>query len=107
MKELKINLKLYEYDELDDKAKERAFDDEYYFLLENPAEYEDDEGNMQYDDMEKWTSDDIKDYVEDCIRANEYLYYSNGEMAEITRYTGGHIKAGLVELKLAGQTFKL
>jgi hypothetical protein len=107
MKKLKIEIKLYKYDELSGDSKEKAFDSEYQFLLENPQEYEDNEGNMQYDNMEEWTEKDIREYVEECININEYLYFKNGVMADITYFTGNHEKAGQVELKIAGNVYTI
>ena len=107
MKTIKAEIKLYEYDELDEKTKEKVFDEHEQFLRENPQTYEDNEGNEKYDNMDEWTQEDIKEYVEDNIRINEYLFFENGEMANITHFTGKHEKAGTTEFYFGGKTYIL
>lgn len=86
MKKIKIELELFKYDELEGEAKKKAFDEHYIFLSSIPYDYE--------------TEDEIKEYVEDSITINEYLFFKNGEMADITHYTGKHPKEGKTELKI-------
>ena len=109
MKKLNIEIELYEYDELDEKAKEKAFCEHEHFLIENPSTYEDEDENgniiMKYENIDEWTYQDIKEYVEDSIRINEYLFFKDGSLADITHYTGKHDKVGLTELKLCGNIY--
>lgn len=105
MIEMNIKLRLFRYDELTGDAKVNAFYDHEIFLREHPAQSEDEDGNMIDDDMEQWTMAEIKDYVEDCIRINEYWFYKGGEMADCTTYAGKHPKAGITELKMGDETY--
>jgi hypothetical protein len=111
MKMIKTEIKLYEYDELGKEGKEKAFNDHKYFLECNPEEYEteDEQGNIikKYDNMEEWTDEEIKDYVEDSININEYLFFESGKMAHITHFTGDHEKTGTTEFYFNGQTYIL
>lgn len=102
-----ITIKLYEYDELNNKAKLKAFDDIEYFLRCNPEQYEDENGELKYDDMDKWVSEDIKEYVEDSIRINDYLFFSDGEMAHTVKFCGNHERAGEQILKLGNEEIKI
>ena len=107
MKTIEINL--YSYDELNEEAKNKAFNEHKYFLECNPQTYEDEDedGNIitKYDNMDEWTQEDIKEYVEDSININKYLYFENGEMANITHFTGKHEKAGTTEFYFLGKTY--
>ena len=107
MKTIKTDINLYSYDELDEGAKEKAFNEHEEFLRETPQTYEDDEGNEKYDNMNKWTQEDIREYVEDSIKINEYLFFENGEMANITHFTGKHEKTGTTEFYFCGKTYIL
>ena len=105
MIELNIKLQLFRYDELNDDAKVKAFDDHEHFLRMYPAQSEDNDGNMIDDDMDTWTHEEIKGYVEECIRINEYFYFKDGTMANCTTYTGDHHKSGITELKYNGEIY--
>jgi len=111
MIELNINLKLCKYDELTETAKENAFNNHEMFLRENPSTYEteDENGNMveKYDDMDTWDFEVIKEYVEDNIRMNEYLFLENGVMANCTTYTGKHENAGKTVLHFLGKDYEV
>ena len=108
-KEITIKLKLLKYDELNEEAKAKAFEEHLDFLYQNPQTYEDEDeqGNIteKYDDMEKWTQEEIKEYVEDSININDYIFFEDGTLTNSTTYTGNHEKAGLTELKYAGETY--
>lgn len=45
--------------------------------------------------------------VKETIEANEYLFYADGELANVTHYCGKHEKAGITEVKFHGETFEL
>jgi uncharacterized protein YtpQ (UPF0354 family) len=105
MKTIKTEIKLYEYSELNKEAKERAFNEHEEFLRENPATYENGEIIEKYDNMDEWALNEIKEYVEDSINANEYLFFESGEMANITHFTGKHEKAGKTEFCFLGKTY--
>lgn len=101
VKEIKI--KIYEYDELSEDAKIKAFEDHAYFIECNPQEYEDNEGNIKRDDYSKWSEQEFKEYVEENIRINEYLFFANGEQAHATTYT----KTNKTILKLFGEEYEV
>ena len=111
MQKLNVTVELFRYDELNPEAREKAFDEHEQFLRENPSTYEDEDenGNIieKYDNMDDWTLEEVKEYVEDSIRINEYWFFSNGEMADTVCYTGKHEKAGTTELTFLGNTFVL
>ena len=111
MIKIKIEIKLYKYDELKKDAKKLAFETQEYFLRCNPSTYEDEdeEGNIieKYDNMEEWKEEDIKEYVEESLRINNYLFFEDGEQAHITHFTGKHKKAGTTEFYFLGKTYIL
>lgn len=43
----------------------------------------------------------------ETINANDYVFYSDGELAHATTYTGNHEKAGITEVKAHGETFEI
>lgn len=107
MHTIKTEIKLYTYNELSERAKRKAFEEHEYFLRCNPQTYEDDEGNEKYDNMDEWTEKDIKEYVEDSININKYLFFESGKIAHITHFTGEHEKAGTTEFYFNGETYIL
>lgn len=111
VKTIKTEIKLYEYKELDEKAKETAFNSHLNFLYENPAEYEDEDENgniiTKYDNMDEWTGEELKKYVEESIEINKYLFFKDGKMADIIHFTDKHKKAGTTEFYLGGKTYIL
>ena len=104
MKEINIKIKLYNYEELNPESKERAFQEHYDFLATIPYDYEteDQEGNIiqKKEYIENWEEEQIKEYVEESININDYMFFESGEMAPIIQYLGNHPKAGTKELKI-------
>ncbi len=111
MEEIKIKIELFKYIELEDKAKERAYNEHLDFLSTIPYDYEivDKKGNIiqKEDNILNWKEEDLKLYVEDSIKANEYLFFNDGEMANITHYTGKHKKTGITEFNFKGKIYKI
>ena len=93
MKEVQIKIKLYSYDELSEEAKEKAFNEQFNFLCYIAEEYE--------------TEKDIYNFVEESIRLNEYLYFKDGEMANIVTYIGDQEKAESKEFIFKGERITL
>ena len=91
MKTVKINL--YSFDELETNAKEKAINETIYFLDSEPEEYEDENGEMKSEYI-----DHTEEEAEEFIKANEYLFFKNGDMANTVEYCGAHPKAGQSEL---------
>ena|SRR3990167_2442268 len=107
---IKTKINLYKYNELSEKARLKAFDEHEEFLRLNPAEYEteDEKGVIiKYDNLDEWTEEEIKEYVEESIGANEYLFFESGEQAHITHFTGKHEKSGTTEFYFMGETYKI
>lgn len=100
MKKINIEIELFSYDELEGKAKERALNEHTEFLNSLQEEREDENGNLikEYRDHEK-------EEVEDSLRINEYLFYSDGEMIDGVIYTEGHPKAGQMEIMFKGKNY--
>ena len=107
METIKTEIKLYEYDELNEEAKEKAFNTHLDFLYSNPKDYEDEDGNIKYDDYETYTEKELKEEVETSIEINKYLFFENGEMADIILFSGKHKKAGITEFYFHGKTYIL
>jgi hypothetical protein len=66
-----VFIEAFEYKELSWTAKRRVRD----WLNNDPIEYEDDEGVMQYDHISEWGDSDIQDHC----HMNEYLFNKYGE----------------------------
>lgn len=98
-----ITINVYQFSELNDKAKQRAINEHMEFLNSVGIEYEAENGEMVTDyDYEHTENDTIE-----SIEMNEYYFYSNGELANCTTYTGKHEKAGITELNFKGEIFTL
>jgi len=111
MKTINITLNLFKYEELSEESRQKAFDNQKQYLWENPQTYEteNDKGELieKYDNMDEWTQKEIIEYVEEIININEYLFFEDGEQAPITRYVGKHNRAGEIDLRLFGKTYKI
>ena len=105
MKTIKTEIVLYNYEELKEESKEKAFNEYANFYYENPSEYENENGEMVYDDYETYTPEEFKEFIEESILINEYMFFENGEMANITHFTGKHEKTGTTEFYFHGKTY--
>jgi hypothetical protein len=102
MKTIKIGIELYNYDELEKEAKDKAFFEHKDFLDSLETEYENAEGELIKEFIEHESEE-----VEESIRINEYLFFKDGEMAHITHFTGKHEKTGKTEFYLYGKTYTI
>lgn len=102
MKNIKIDIALYEFSELDHIARTFALDDMRDFMDSIPLEYENDKGEMISEYVQRSDAEII-----DTIEINEYLYFSDGVQANIIRYVDNHPLAGLSILTLNGQKYPL
>jgi hypothetical protein len=102
METINIKLNLYSYDELEGKAKEKAFDEHKEFLDNLGFEVENERGilSREYEDTET-------EIVEDSLRINEYYFFKDGNMANTCCFTDGHEKTGIVEFYFNGETYVL
>lgn len=99
MRTIKINL--YRFEELIEEAKERAINEALNFLDSEPVEYETENGEMKSEYL-----DHTEEEAEDFIKANEYLFFADGEQAHTITYCGTHPRTGESELNLFGETYK-
>lgn len=86
-----VSINLYSFNELDKAAKEKAIFEHQVFLNEIDA---------------KGRTFSRREAIE-AIEINEYLFFSDGELASITHYTGGHDKSGITEFKFHGQVHNI
>ena len=99
MKTAIVQIQLFQFNELNDEASTKAVNDHYYFLAEMGQEYENENGEMiteYYDPSEE--------EVINSIEINDYYFYNNGELANVTNYTGAHPNAGKTGYKHTAQT---
>jgi hypothetical protein len=95
-------INLYQLQELQSVAKERAVAEHGNFLDSVPIEFEDENGKLLREYHEHTKAEIIE-----SIEANEYYFFADGELAPVTRYCGNHPKAGQNELKFHGQVLIL
>ena len=100
MKTIKAEIKIYKYDELNEDAKNKAFEDHKNFMDSLEEEYENEKGEL----IKEYVDHD-KESVEDSIRINEYYFFNSGKMADCVTYTGKHKKSGTTEFKFYGKVY--
>lgn len=98
MKQIKIELELYKYNELNNIAKEKAFRNHFDFLIG----FADEEQEIIH-----LTEEQQKEYVEKSININEYYFFYNGDLAECITYCGKHEKAGITELTFQNKVYEV
>ncbi len=91
MKTVEIKLQLFELYELSKEAQTKAINDTIGFM-ENTEQQE---GDYEIDEYSAVA----------LIEINQWLYYKNGELADITHYVGKHELAGQTWLELAGDVY--
>ena len=84
-----ITIKLYSFSELSKKAKRRAIEAHREFMLSimEPDDFE--TGIVEYD----YYARNDEPIIEN-IKANDYLFFENGELAHTITYCGNHPLAG-------------
>lgn len=116
MKKINVEISLYKLNELSEAAKERAIEEHRSFLLEIMCPDDFISGDEEYDTEEQLqeTYDREYDYVLmndepviESIEANDYYFFSDGELADCTTYCGSHPKAGTTELKFMGNIYQV
>lgn len=98
----KAEITLYEFDELDETSKQSAIFEHLNFLDSEPEEFENEQGELVREYMEHTEEDTIE-----SIRLNRYYFFSNGDIADCTTYTGKHPKAGKTEFKFKGENVEI
>lgn len=100
MKQVPVTICLYSINELQGKAKERAINEHFNFMSNEPIEYENEAGEM----VSEYYEPNISEVIEN-IEMNGYLYFEDGIMAKTILYCGKHEKAGLHEFEFLGNTY--
>jgi len=98
MKIIKAEVELYEYDELNEESREKAFNEHFDFLIG----FADSESAFKGMSLKN-----ERDYVEDSLRINEYLFFNDGELASCVTYTDGHEKTGITEFTFKGKVYEV
>ena len=83
------------YNELEGEGKEKAMNEHFEFL----NEVGDLEGGCTFKEK--------VEIVMESLKINDYLFFKNGDMADITHYTGKHKKSGTTELKFNNEVYIL
>lgn len=97
MKTIEINI--YSFNELEDKAKETAILKHGQFLDSEPVDYEDETGELKSEYIEH-----SEDEIIESIEMNGYLFFYNGKLVDSVTYCGNHPKKGITEITVFGQT---
>ena len=98
---VRVNINLYEFNELEVQAQEEAISNHMAFL--NDISFDE-------DDLDHWhiiDNNEDREIVIENILANAYLFYKDGSLVSCTTYTGKHEKAGTTEFKLGGETYNI
>ena len=95
MRTVTVQVDLFDFDELKGVAREKAIEDHRHFLTTMAMTEE------EYADCE----DDA--WVIENIKINEYVYFEDGETANVVTYCGAHPKAGITEFKFMGRTYTI
>lgn len=98
----KVQISLYSFIELSEKAKQKAVFEHQDFLNSVPIECENEEGEM----VSEWHEHSEEEAIE-SIEINEYYFFSDGILANVTAFCGKHPKAGQSILTFAGQEYTL
>lgn len=91
---VQIFLDLYEFGELKGKARNRALEEHRDFLLSTATDWE----------VEECQDDD---WVIESIGMNDYMFFHDGELADVVNYFGSHPKAGSTEFIYQGRAYTL
>ena len=110
-----IQMNLYEFEELDERAQNKAIWDHRYFLLQTitvddfigcgDPEYGDTPESMFDEEYDMILTDD--EYVAESIIMNDYLFFSSGEIANTVSYCGSHPLAGKRFLTVQGTEYEI
>jgi len=116
MKSVNITINLYSLDELSAKARERAIREHRDFLLSVMQPDDFISGDPEYDTPDQLSEayDSEYDYVLfnddpviESIECNEYLFFSDGAMANCTTFCGKHERAVETVLHVFGKDYQV
>ena len=97
-----VTINLYSFSELNDAAKEKAIFEHGAFLDSMPDDYENEDGNLVSEYV-----DHTEEEIIESIEMNEYLFFADGDMANVTQFCGKHPKAGKAEINFHGETITI
>jgi len=100
MKTVKINL--YSFDELSESAKETAIYEHIEFMDSLPEEYENEAGEL----VSEYVSH-TEEEAKDSIKANDYFFFPDGNLAYCVTYCGVHPKSGTTEFNFHGEVYQI
>ncbi len=105
MKTVNVAINLYQFDELSEEAKAKAIEEHRDFLLRvtcvESFDFPDDYVSTMIEIQEK------DEPIIENIRINEYIYFSTGDLAHCTTYTGKHPKSGITEFNFMGSVYQI
>lgn len=90
MKTVNVTIDLYSFSELNKIAQQKAISEHESFLNSMPIKYENEEGEMISEYIEHTEAEVIE-----SIEANQYLFFSNGELAHLRVTTQEQAKQSL------------
>jgi len=107
-----VSIHLFKFEELNEKAQEKAVSDHRYFLIDTMRPDDFISGDPEWDTPEKLFETYRAEYnyylmhdepIIDSIQANDYWFFHDGALANCTTYTGGPNK-GKTIFTLHGET---
>lgn len=116
MKTANIAINLYSFEELSEKAQNRAIREHRDFLLSVMQPEDFISGDSEYDTPEQLSEQYDNEYnyvlsndapVVESIEANEYLFYADGAIANCTTYCGNHPLSGMTVLRVFGKEYRI
>lgn len=100
MKTVNVTIDLFSFNELNKEAQQVAISEHESFLNPMLLEYENEEGEMISEYIEYTEAEVIE-----SIEVNEYLFFSNGKLAQTCTFTGAHPRAGETEFIFLGKSY--
>lgn len=101
----KVTINLYQFDELFEGAQGLVIERHREFMLRTtfPSDFE-------YEGDFTATIEDLENNDEpiiENIRINDYLFYQTGVLANSVTYCGNHPRAGITELRIGDDVYRL
>ena len=101
---IKLEINLYDFDELSDNAKRKAINEHRQFLIETeqPSDYY---TFGEYEEQMAYIATN-DEYIIENIKCNDYLFYADGNLCWSCQYVAGP-KKGITEINIHGELFTL
>lgn len=97
-----VIIEVFKLNELQEHARQRAIYEHENFLVSEGQEIENEDG-----ELETVAYNPEEEQVIESIEANEYFFYSTGELADVVSYCGAHERAGETILKHDGKEYDI